>query len=68
MERKSILDAFILLLAFTYISCYKLDDENDYSFKAIYRSDTEYENVPLIQKLPGEIIKMIIDNEEVEPC
>jgi len=66
--KKSIFDVFILLLIFTYISCYKFYDNNDYSFKATYRSDSENESVPLIQKLPGEIIKMVIDDEEVEPC
>ena len=59
---------FILLRILMIISNHKLIDENDYSFKAIYHSDKDNENVPLISKIPGEITKMIIEEEEVEPC
>ncbi len=65
---KYLIQIFILLISFELISNYKLYDESEYSFKAIYHSDQENENIPLIYKLPGEITKMIIDNEEVEPC
>ena len=59
---------FIILISFTIVSSKQFIDENNYSLKAIYHSDTENEVVSLIKKLPAEISKMIIDEEEVEPC
>ena len=59
---------FIVLISFTIVSSKLFINENDYSFKAIYHSNTENEVVSLIKKLPAEISKMIIDEEEVEPC
>ena len=42
---------FIILISFTIVSSKQFIDENNYSFKAIYHSDTENEIVSLIKKL-----------------
>ena len=57
----------IQISVFQIIFCHILIDQNEYSFKSVYHSDSENENVPLMNSIPSEIIKMIIDDEEVEP-
>ena len=64
-----ILNFCIILISFNFnlISSYPLIDINDYSFKAIYHSEVENENVALFGVIPGDINKMLIDEQEVEP-
>ena len=39
----------------------------NYSIKAVYHSDYKNEKIPLIYKLPSEIIEMTVDNIKVKP-
>ena len=50
---------------------YKLIDGKciiNYSMKIIYNSNLINQNIKLINNVPGEILEMIIDEQNVEPC
>jgi hypothetical protein len=68
MKNYSIINILLLTINLNFIVGLDLIDINDYSFKAIYHSESENENVLLFFNIPGEISKMVIDDEEVEPC
>ena len=68
MEVRSFLYIFLLITIIQSKSQQIVIDENDFSFKANYHSDNENEIVQLLNLIPSEITKMIIDNKEVEPC
>ena len=67
---KSIYYIFYLLIftAFNKVSSHKILDVDDYSFKAVYHTKSAGIVVSLIKNVYGNIKKMIIDDEEVEPC
>ena len=60
---KNFILTFIVIsfLNIKIISSNVIINENDYSFMAIYHSEQENEEVPLINTLPSEIISMNID-------